>query len=57
MHPAYTLYIGLEAQVTEWKNDVYNAINKAFTESTDVQNQVSLVIKKESVYLCCDIGR
>ncbi|OBS17739.1 hypothetical protein FPOA_09471 [Fusarium poae] len=50
MHPAYTLYIGLEAQVTEWKNDVYNAINKAFTESTDVQNQVDekkpLIVEK-----------
>jgi hypothetical protein len=41
MHPAYTLYIGLGARVTEWKNEVYATANKAFTEPTDVQIQVS----------------
>jgi hypothetical protein len=41
MHPAYTLYIGLGARVTEWKNEVYATVNKAFTEPTDVQIQVS----------------
>ncbi|KAM0230735.1 hypothetical protein ACHAPO_009018 [Fusarium lateritium] len=50
MHPAYTLYIGLGAQVTEWKNDVYYTINKAFSEPNDLQNQVDekkpLIIEK-----------
>ncbi|RGP71561.1 hypothetical protein FSPOR_3267 [Fusarium sporotrichioides] len=50
MHPAYTLYIGLGARVTEWKNDVYDTVNKAFTESTDVENKLDekkpLIVEK-----------
>jgi hypothetical protein len=50
MHPAYTLYIGLGARVTEWKNDVYDTLNKAFTESTDIDNKVDekkpLIVEK-----------
>jgi hypothetical protein len=41
MHPAYTLYIGLEARVAEWKNDMYATVNKAFTMPIDMRNQVS----------------
>lgn len=43
MHPAYTLYIGLEAQVAEWKNDMYATVSKAFTMPIDMRNQVSQV--------------
>ncbi|KAH7188166.1 uncharacterized protein B0J16DRAFT_336547 [Fusarium flagelliforme] len=35
MHPAYTLYICLEARVAEWKNDIYATLNKAFAVPTD----------------------
>lgn len=44
MHPAYTLYIGLEAQVAEWKNDMYATVSKAFTMPIDMWNQVSQVV-------------
>ncbi|EXM24466.1 hypothetical protein RAB80_005321 [Fusarium oxysporum f. sp. vasinfectum] len=40
MHPAYTLYIGLEARVTEWKNDMYATVSKRFSTPTDAQYQV-----------------
>ncbi|CZR40365.1 uncharacterized protein FPRO_05265 [Fusarium proliferatum ET1] len=40
MHPAYTLYIGLEARVTEWKNDMYATVSKRFSAPTDAQYQV-----------------
>ncbi|EWG44601.1 hypothetical protein FVEG_15684 [Fusarium verticillioides 7600] len=40
MHPAYTLYIGLEARVTEWKNDVYATFSRRFSAPTDAQYQV-----------------
>jgi hypothetical protein len=43
MHPAYTLYIGLEARVAEWKNDMYATVSKAFTMPIDMRNQVSQV--------------
>ncbi|KAI1052188.1 hypothetical protein LB507_007607 [Fusarium sp. FIESC RH6] len=50
MHPAYTLYIGLEARVAEWKNDMYATVNKAFALPTDAQVQVDekkpLIIEK-----------
>ncbi|KIL89127.1 hypothetical protein FAVG1_07521 [Fusarium avenaceum] len=51
MHPAYTLYIGLEAQVSEWKNDMYATVSKAFTIPIDMRNQVDekkpLTIEKQ----------
>lgn len=40
MHPAYTLYIGLEARVTEWKNDVYATVSKRFSAPTDAKYQI-----------------
>ncbi|KAH7267701.1 uncharacterized protein BKA55DRAFT_556430 [Fusarium redolens] len=40
MHPAYTLYIGLEARVTEWKNDMYATVSKRLSAPTDAQYQV-----------------
>ncbi|TVY79119.1 hypothetical protein Focb16_v008428 [Fusarium oxysporum f. sp. cubense] len=40
MHPAYTLYIGLEARVAEWKNDMYATVSKRFSAPTDAQYQV-----------------
>ncbi|KAI1047726.1 hypothetical protein LB505_006407 [Fusarium chuoi] len=40
MHPAYTLYIGLEARVTEWKNDMYATVSKRFSAPTDAQYQI-----------------
>ncbi|KAG7420210.1 hypothetical protein DER46DRAFT_656423 [Fusarium sp. MPI-SDFR-AT-0072] len=40
MHPAYTLYVGLEARVTEWKNDMYATVSKRFSAPTDAQYQV-----------------
>ncbi|KAJ4004086.1 hypothetical protein NW752_010836 [Fusarium irregulare] len=50
MHPAYTLYIGLEARVAEWKSDMYATVNKAFALPTDAQVQVDekkpLIIEK-----------
>ncbi|RGP58928.1 hypothetical protein FLONG3_11338 [Fusarium longipes] len=50
MHPAYTIYIGLAARVTEWKKDVYTTVSKAFTEQTDVSNKVDekkpLIVEK-----------
>ncbi|KAH6964464.1 hypothetical protein HG530_003817 [Fusarium avenaceum] len=51
MHPAYTLYIGLEAQVAEWKNDMYATVSKAFTMPIHMQNQADekkpLIIEKQ----------
>ncbi|SPJ79326.1 uncharacterized protein FTOL_07717 [Fusarium torulosum] len=51
MHPAYTLYIGLEARVAEWKNDMYATVSKAFTMPIDMRNQVDekkpLIIEKQ----------
>ncbi|KAH7252623.1 hypothetical protein BKA59DRAFT_510722 [Fusarium tricinctum] len=51
MHPAYTLYIGLEARVAEWKNDMYATVNKAFTMPIDMRNQVDekkpLIVEKQ----------
>jgi hypothetical protein len=44
MHPAYTLYIGLEARVTEWKNDMYATVSKRLSAPADAQYQVSLAI-------------
>lgn len=41
MHPAYTLYIGLEARVAEWKKDMYATVNEAFAAPIDIRNQVS----------------
>ena len=40
MHPAYTLYICLEARVAEWKNNVYATLNKAFAVPTDAWIQL-----------------
>ncbi|KAF9769730.1 hypothetical protein IL306_012821 [Fusarium sp. DS 682] len=40
MHPAYTLYIGLQARATEWKNDMYADISKAFNTPTYERYQV-----------------
>ncbi|KAJ4141707.1 hypothetical protein NW768_000923 [Fusarium equiseti] len=50
MHPAYTLYIGLEARVAEWKNDMYATVNKAFAAPTDAWIQLDqkkpLIVEK-----------
>ncbi|RBR08896.1 uncharacterized protein FIESC28_10076 [Fusarium coffeatum] len=50
MHPAYTLYIGLEARVAEWKSDMYAAMNNAFALPADAQVQVDekkpLIVEK-----------
>ncbi|KAM0246163.1 hypothetical protein ACHAP5_004945 [Fusarium lateritium] len=51
MHPAYTLYIGLEARVAEWKNDMCATVSKAFTMPIDMRNQFDekkpLVVEKQ----------
>ena len=50
MHPAYTLYIGLEARVAEWKSDMYATVNKAFALPADAQVQVRRLSWRECVY-------
>ncbi|KAM0345751.1 hypothetical protein ACHAPU_006104 [Fusarium lateritium] len=51
MHPVYTLYIGLEACVSEWRNDLYTTIRKTFPIPNNVQSQTDekkpLMVEKQ----------
>jgi hypothetical protein len=44
MHPGYNIYLGLEAKVTVWKENVHNAVDKSFTARGKVRDQVSVSI-------------